>query len=163
LVSAVELGYSPHGILDGGHKGDMETRSDLFCGTWELDPATLDYQYGRPGRRAIYTIEKSHEGLQFVLDADDADGKHLHVTYGGWTTLNSLSRLGLFISPGWPALSVLSYERVGPFSRSGVLLGLPNFQFRIPNFVFRVSYFQFRLAKPSFEPALPIRITMKYT
>jgi hypothetical protein len=83
LVSAVELGYSPHGILDGGHKGDMETRSDLFCGTWELDPATLDYQYGRPGRRAIYTIEKSHEGLQFVLDADDADGKQLYVTYGG--------------------------------------------------------------------------------
>jgi hypothetical protein len=61
----------------------MEPRWDLFCGTWELDPATLDYQYGRPGRRATYTIEKSHEGLQFVLDADDADGKQLHVTYGG--------------------------------------------------------------------------------
>jgi hypothetical protein len=61
----------------------MEPRSDLFCGTWELDSATLDYQYGRPGRRAIYTIEKPHEGLQFVLDADDADGKQIHVTYGG--------------------------------------------------------------------------------
>jgi hypothetical protein len=27
--------------------------------------------------------KKSHEGLQFVLDADDADGKQIHVTYGG--------------------------------------------------------------------------------
>jgi hypothetical protein len=61
----------------------MESQSVLFCGAWELDPASLDYQYGRPGRRAIYTIEKLHEGLQCVLDADDADGKQLHVTYGG--------------------------------------------------------------------------------
>ena len=61
----------------------MEPDLDLFCGTWELDPSTLDYQYGHPGRRAIYTIEKSHEGLQFALDADDADGKQLLVTYGG--------------------------------------------------------------------------------
>jgi len=28
--------------------------SDPFIGTWELDPDTLDYQFGRPGRRATY-------------------------------------------------------------------------------------------------------------
>ena len=51
---------------------------DPFIGTWELDPSTLDYQFGRPGRRAIYTIEALPEGLQFILDADDPDGKKLN-------------------------------------------------------------------------------------
>jgi hypothetical protein len=45
-----------------------------FIGVWELDPNTLDYQHGRPGRRATYTIEPT---------ADDADGKSMHYTYGG--------------------------------------------------------------------------------
>lgn len=55
----------------------------LFLGVWELDPDTLDYQYGRPGRRARYTIEPLPGGLRFILDADDADGKPLHIVYGG--------------------------------------------------------------------------------
>ncbi len=54
-----------------------------FIGVWELDPETLDYQHGRPGRRAVYGIEPSGEGLQFTLDADDADGKAMHHVYGG--------------------------------------------------------------------------------
>lgn len=60
--------------------------SDLvgdFCGVWELDPATLNYQQGRPGRRAVYTIARTAEGLEFTLDAEDADGKPMHFTYGG--------------------------------------------------------------------------------
>jgi hypothetical protein len=57
--------------------------SDPFLGTWTLDPDTLDYQHGRPGRRAVYKIEASPEGLNFILDADDADGKGMNVTYGG--------------------------------------------------------------------------------
>jgi hypothetical protein len=48
-----------------------------------LDPETLDYQYGWPGRRAIYTIEPLPDGLRFTLDADDADGKPMHFVYGG--------------------------------------------------------------------------------
>jgi GTP cyclohydrolase II len=58
---------------------------DAFLGVWELDPTTLDYQFGRPGRRATYTIERaeSGEGLRFTLDADDADGKPLHHVYSG--------------------------------------------------------------------------------
>lgn len=56
---------------------------DIFVGTWELDPATLRYEHGRPGRRAIYTIEKTLTGLKFHLDADDADGKLIQVRYGG--------------------------------------------------------------------------------
>src|SRR5271169_1387739 len=56
---------------------------DIFVGTWELDPATLRYEHGRPGRRAIYVIEKTPTGLKFHLDADDADGKLIKVTYGG--------------------------------------------------------------------------------
>jgi hypothetical protein len=61
----------------------MTTHNDPFVGTWQLDPATLDYQFGRPGRRAIYKIEISPVGLTFILDADDADGKQLNFTYGG--------------------------------------------------------------------------------
>ena len=61
----------------------MDLESDPFLGTWELDPATLDYQHGRPGRRAIYKIEPAAEGLTFTLDGDDADGKQLNLTYGG--------------------------------------------------------------------------------
>jgi len=54
-----------------------------FAGVWELDPETLNYQHGRPGRRAIYTIEEIPGGLRFSLDADDADGKRLEFSYGG--------------------------------------------------------------------------------
>jgi hypothetical protein len=61
----------------------MPLEPDPFLGTWELDPATLDYQHGCPGRRAIYKIEPAAEGLTFILDADDADGKQLNFTYGG--------------------------------------------------------------------------------
>ena len=56
---------------------------DPFPGTWELDPETLDYQAGRPGRRALYFIERSPEGLRFHLDGDDADGKRMTFSYGG--------------------------------------------------------------------------------
>jgi phosphoribosylanthranilate isomerase len=56
---------------------------DPFVGRWELDPSTLDYQFGRPGRRAIYEIEQTPEGFQFHLDADDPDGKPMKIVYGG--------------------------------------------------------------------------------
>jgi hypothetical protein len=56
---------------------------DPFVGTWELDPSTLDYQFGRPGRRATYTIEAVPQGLMFTLDAEDADRKPMAFTYGG--------------------------------------------------------------------------------
>jgi hypothetical protein len=62
----------------------MNSRSDPFLGIWELDPAPLDYQHGRPGCRAIYKIEALPEGLNFILDADDADGKRINVTYCGY-------------------------------------------------------------------------------
>jgi phosphoribosylanthranilate isomerase len=63
------------------HEGN--SGRDPFPGTWELDPETLDYQAGRPGRRAIYRIERTPDGLQFHLDGEDADGKPLAFTYGG--------------------------------------------------------------------------------
>ena len=50
---------------------------------WELAADTLDYQCGRPGRRAVYTIETVADGLRFTLDADDADDKPIHHVYGG--------------------------------------------------------------------------------
>jgi len=56
---------------------------DAFVGTWDLDPTTLNYQFGRPGRRAIYTIESIPQGLRFTLDGDDPDEKPLKFTYGG--------------------------------------------------------------------------------
>ena len=63
---------------------DSPTASaDPFLGVWDLDPATLDYQHGRPGRRAVYTVEAIPGGLQFSLDAEDADGKAMKFTYGG--------------------------------------------------------------------------------
>ena len=61
----------------------MPLETDPFLGTWELDPDTLDYQQGRPGRRAIYKIERTAEGLNFSLDCNDADGKRLDIKYGG--------------------------------------------------------------------------------
>lgn len=61
----------------------MSAHTDPFLGTWELDPETLDYQHGRPGRRAVYRIEPAAEGLHFILDCDDADGKRLEIRYGG--------------------------------------------------------------------------------
>lgn len=57
--------------------------SDPFPGTWEFDPDTLDYQFGRPGRRATYLIEAIPSGLLFHLDAEDADKKPIKATYGG--------------------------------------------------------------------------------
>jgi phosphoribosylanthranilate isomerase len=60
-----------------------KVQADPFVGRWELDPSTLDYQFGRPGRRAIYEIEQTSEGFRFHLDADDADGKSMKMVYGG--------------------------------------------------------------------------------
>lgn len=57
--------------------------SDPFPGTWVLDPDTLDYQFGRPGRRATYVIEAIPDGLLFHLDAEDADQNPIKVIYGG--------------------------------------------------------------------------------
>jgi hypothetical protein len=64
----------------------MAENADPFTGVWELDPETLDYEQGRPGRRAVYTIEPEADGLRFTLDADDADGKPMHFVYGGRLT-----------------------------------------------------------------------------
>ena len=50
---------------------------------WELAADTLDYQCGRPGQCAVYTIETVADGLRFTLDADDADDKPIHHVYGG--------------------------------------------------------------------------------
>ncbi len=61
----------------------MNPERDFFVGTWELDPASLDYQFGRPGLRATYIIEAVPQGLRFTLDAEDADKKPLKFTYGG--------------------------------------------------------------------------------
>jgi len=57
--------------------------SDPFVGTWVLDPATLHYEHGRPGLRATYVVEPTPCGLQFHLDAEDADRKPIKVSYGG--------------------------------------------------------------------------------
>jgi len=57
--------------------------SDPFIGTWELDPDNLDYQFGRPGRRATYVIEAISGGLLFRLEAEDAGKNPIKVTYGG--------------------------------------------------------------------------------
>jgi hypothetical protein len=62
----------------------MSNSCDPFVGTWELDPETLKYEQGRPGLRATYVVEpKGINELLFHLDADDADGKLIRVTYGG--------------------------------------------------------------------------------
>ena len=57
--------------------------TDPFLGTWDLDPSTLNYESGRPGKRARYVITAAPNGLLFSLDADDADGKPMKVQYGG--------------------------------------------------------------------------------
>ncbi len=61
----------------------MGSLTEQFVGVWELDPTTLSYQFGRPGRRATYTIRRIGEGLEFTLDGDDADGKPMFFVYGG--------------------------------------------------------------------------------
>jgi hypothetical protein len=61
----------------------MNPNDDPFVGTWELDPETLDYQHGRPGRRATYIVEALPTGLTFTLDGEDADRMPMKFTYGG--------------------------------------------------------------------------------
>lgn len=61
----------------------MNADYDPFVGTWQLDPETLDYQHGRPGRQATYMVEVVPVGLMFTLDGKDADGKPMRFTYGG--------------------------------------------------------------------------------
>jgi hypothetical protein len=61
----------------------MNPNRDPFVGTWELDPESLDYRHGRPGRRATYTVEAVPAGLMFTLDGEDADRKPMKFTYGG--------------------------------------------------------------------------------
>ena len=56
---------------------------DPFVGAWELDPSTLAYEHGRPGKRAVYVVEALADGLVFRLEYDDADGKPAQVEYGG--------------------------------------------------------------------------------
>jgi len=58
-------------------------KDDPFVGTCELDPESLDYQHGRPGRRATYTVEAVPAGLMFRLDGEGADRKPMKFTYGG--------------------------------------------------------------------------------
>src|ERR1700676_4983537 len=71
------LEQANHPVQAGSFDGDP------FPGSWELDPETLDYQAGRPGRRALYVVEPLPDGLRFHLDGDDADGKPMKVSYGG--------------------------------------------------------------------------------
>ena len=61
----------------------MNPKDDPFVGSWERDPESLDYQHGRPGRRATYTVEAVPTGLMFTLDGEDADRKPMKFTYGG--------------------------------------------------------------------------------
>ena len=61
----------------------MNPKDDPFVGTWELDPESLDYQHGRPGRRATYAVEAVPAGLMFRLDGEGADRKPMKFTYGG--------------------------------------------------------------------------------
>jgi hypothetical protein len=85
------------GIVDG--VGGVANPPDAWIGTWRLDPSSLKYDYGRPGLRALYTIQRP-EGttwpeLIFHLDADDPDGKLLQFTYGG-----PLDGVGREVAPG---------------------------------------------------------------
>jgi hypothetical protein len=56
---------------------------DPFIGTWELDPDTLKYESGRPGKRATYVIEAVANGLLFLLDGEDDEGKPIKFQYSG--------------------------------------------------------------------------------
>jgi len=70
-------------FFDAVNRANQALDDDPFPGAWELDPETLDYQAGQPGRRAFYVIERTPEGLRFHLDGDDADGKRMTFSYGG--------------------------------------------------------------------------------
>lgn len=80
--------------------------TDPFVGTWELDPSTIKYEFGRPGLKAVYKIEMLADGgMQFTLDAEDADKKPMHFAYDG---LLDGSRQEL------PGGAVLILKREGP-------------------------------------------------
>lgn len=85
---------------------------DLFIGTWILDPESLKYEHGKPGLRAVYTVERASRGLTFSLDADDPDGNLLKFVYGG--PVDGVDRE---ISPG----VTLSLGWVDPFTIESVL------------------------------------------
>jgi hypothetical protein len=87
----------------------MATAPDPFVGTWDLDPSTLDYQHGRPGRRAVYVIAARPDGgLTFDLDADDPDGNPMRIGYGG-----SLDGADQPLADK-PAVDALTLTRLGP-------------------------------------------------
>ncbi len=56
---------------------------DPFVGKWELDPSALNYESGRPGKRATYIIEATSIGLLFTLDGEDGEGRPIRFRYGG--------------------------------------------------------------------------------
>jgi hypothetical protein len=58
---------------------------DPLIGTWELDPSTLNYESGRPGKRATYVIEAIPNGPLFLLDGEDGEGRPIKFQYGGPT------------------------------------------------------------------------------
>jgi len=66
-----------------GEEDAIRLSPDPLVGTWRLDPESLDYQHGRPGRRATYIDEAHPAGLMFTLDGEDADRKPMKFTYGG--------------------------------------------------------------------------------
>jgi hypothetical protein len=56
---------------------------DPFIGIWELDPSTLNYESGRPGKRATYFIQAIPNGLLFLLDGEDGEGRRIRFQYSG--------------------------------------------------------------------------------
>jgi len=38
----------------------MNSLIEPFLGVWELDPSSLKYEKGRPGRRAVYSILRTY-------------------------------------------------------------------------------------------------------
>lgn len=55
-----------------------------FEGTWELDPDSLSYQHGKPGRQATYVIAAlPGGGMMFHLAGEDTEGRPIKASYGG--------------------------------------------------------------------------------
>jgi hypothetical protein len=48
-----------------------------------LDLSTLKYESGHPGKRATYVIEATSNGLLFLLDGEDGEGKPIKFQYSG--------------------------------------------------------------------------------
>ncbi len=59
------------------------SKSSQFFGTWELDPAQSQYEFGTPPQSGLYKIESDGTELKFSVDWVGGDGRSYQISFSG--------------------------------------------------------------------------------